>query len=233
MPFSDEAITSITFTIASQAQATPSYGDRQISVAVIRSNGESTYLCITMKLNQLFSKVMGADFHGVLPYPVSTIVIEKGKVLTDFNQVESNAYFLNSGVVEIEIQSYQTFKSIDFFFAGEFVCAYSSFLTQQPSDVRVVALTDCEAEVVSYSDLQKAYGQSLLANHMGRIMNEQAYLRKAQREKDFLTKTAEERYLELLKYHPDYVIQIPVNRIARYLGIHPESLSRIRKKLNS
>ena len=64
-------------------------------------------------------------------------------------------------------------------------------------------------------------------------MNEQAYLRKVQREKDFLTKTAEERYNDLLKTHPDYIIQIPVNKIARYLGIHPESLSRIRKKLNS
>jgi len=176
---------------------------------------------------------MGPDFDGVLPYPVSTMTIQKGKVLTDFNQVESSVYFLNSGVVEIEIQSYQTFKTIDFFFAGEFVCAYSSFLTQKPSDVRVVALTNCEAEVVRFSDLQNAYTKSLLANFMGRIMNEQAYLRKAQRVKDFLTKTAEERYFELLKYHPDYIIQIPVYKIARYLGIHPESLSRIRKKMIS
>jgi len=176
---------------------------------------------------------MGADFDGVLPYPVTNMVIKKGQVLTDFGEVESKTYFLNAGVVEIAIPSYQTFKTLDFFFTGEFVCAYSSFLTQQPSDVRVVALTDCEAEVVSYADLQSAYSQSLLANYVGRIINEQAYLRKAQREKDLLTKTAEERYTELLRIHPDYIVQIPVNKIARYLGIHPESLSRIRKKLSS
>jgi CRP-like cAMP-binding protein len=176
---------------------------------------------------------MGSSFDGALPYPVSIVKIKKGQVLTDIGQVESRAYFLNSGVVEIEIQSYQTLKTIDFFFAGEFVCAYTSFLMQQPSDVRVAALTDCEAEVVSYVDLQQSYGQSFLANYVGRIMNEQAYLRKAQREKDLLTKTAEERYNELLIKHPDYIIQLPVNKIARYLGIHPESLSRIRKKLNS
>jgi CRP-like cAMP-binding protein len=186
-----------------------------------------------MKLNQLFSKFLGDDFDGMLPYPVSNMLIKKGQVLTDFGQVESNAYFLNSGVVEIGILSYQTLKTLDFFFAGEFVCAYTSFLTRQPSDVRVVALTDCQAEVVSHHDLQRSYSQSLVANYVGRIMNEQAYLRKAQREKDFLTKTAEERYTELLKVHPDYIIQIPVNKIARYLGIHPESLSRIRKKLSS
>jgi CRP-like cAMP-binding protein len=186
-----------------------------------------------MKLSQLFSKFMGSDFDGVLPYPVSLVKIKKGQVLTDFDQVESNAYFLNAGMVEIEIPSYQTLKTLDFFFEGEFVCAYTSFLTQQPSDVRVVALTACEAEVVSYHDLQRTYGQSPMANYVGRIMNEQAYLRKAQREKDLLTKTAEERYNDLLKKHPEYIVQLPVNKIARYLGIHPESLSRIRKKLNS
>lgn len=191
------------------------------------------YLCYDMKLSQLFSKFLGADFHGVLPYPVVEMRIKKGQILTDFNQVESHTYFLNSGMVEIAIPSYQTFKTLDFFFAGEFVCAYTSFLTRQPSDVRVVALTDCEAEVVNYDDLQTAYAQSPAANYVGRIINERAYLRRVKREKDFLTKTAEERYLELLKSHPAYITQIPVNKIARYLGIHPESLSRIRKKINS
>jgi CRP-like cAMP-binding protein len=186
-----------------------------------------------MTLNQLFSNVLGPAFDGTLPYPTTSLKIKKGQVLTDFGQVESNTYFLRTGLVELSIKSYQTLKTIDFFFAGEFVCAYTSFLTQQPSDVRVTALSDGEAEVVRYHDLQQAYRTSSIANLVGRVINEQAYLRKAQREKDFLTKTAEERYRELISGHPEYVAQIPVNKIARYLGIHPESLSRIRKKLNS
>ena len=68
---------------------------------------------------------------------------------------------------------------------------------------------------------------------MGRILTERAYMRKAQREKDLLSKTAEERYADLLSTRGEYVAQIPVNKLAKYLGIHPESLSRIRKKLNS
>jgi CRP-like cAMP-binding protein len=186
-----------------------------------------------MTLSQLFSKVLGPDFDGALPYPTTILKIRKGQVLTDFDQVESNTYFLRAGLVELSIMSYQTLKTIDFFFAGEFVCAYTSFLTQQPSDVRVVVVADGEAEVVRYQDLQQAYKTSSTANFVGRIINEQAYLRKAKREKDFLTKTAEERYQELISQHPEYVMQIPVNKIARYLGIHPESLSRIRKNLTS
>lgn len=186
-----------------------------------------------MTLHELFSKVHGSDFDGNLPYPITSLKIAKGQVLLDFGQVESRIYFLQSGLVELSIKSYQTLKTVDFFFAGEFVCAYTSFLLQQPSDVRVVALTDCEAQVIRYEDLQQAYRVSPTANYVGRVMNEQAYLRKAQREKDFLTKTAEERYQELIRIHPQYVSQIPVNKIARFLGIHPESLSRIRKKLSS
>ncbi|WPP51935.1 cyclic nucleotide-binding domain-containing protein [Catalinimonas niigatensis] len=48
-----------------------------------------------------------------------------------------------------------------------------------------------------------------------------------------LSKTTEERYAELLRLHKEYVAKIPVNKIAGYLGIHPKSLSRIRKKMNS
>ncbi len=186
-----------------------------------------------MTLKQLFSEVLGADFDGNLPYPTATLKIKKGQVLTDLGQIESNAYFLTTGLVELSIKSYQTLKTVDFFFGGEFVCAYTSFLTQQPSDVRVVVLADGEAEVVRYQDLQQAYRVSASANFVGRVINEQAYLRKAQREKDFLTKTADERYQELIGQRPEYVAQMPVNKIARYLGIHPESLSRIRKTLSS
>lgn len=53
------------------------------------------------------------------------------------------------------------------------------------------------------------------------------------REKDFLTKSAEQRYQALIAQRPDLIAQVPVHKIAKYLGIHPESLSRIRKQLAS
>jgi len=48
-----------------------------------------------------------------------------------------------------------------------------------------------------------------------------------------LTKSAQERYDELLSKRPDLIRLVPVNKIAKYLGIHPESLSRLRKNLFS
>ena len=120
-----------------------------------------------------------------------------------------------------------------FFFANEMVCGFTSFLTQFPADVQIIALMDCEMEIINREDLMKAYEFSLDANKFGRILTEQAYIIKSNREKNFLTKTAEERYSEMFIKNPDYIFNIPVNKIAKYLGIHPESLSRIRKKINS
>ncbi|MES2851237.1 MAG: Crp/Fnr family transcriptional regulator [Bacteroidota bacterium] len=173
-----------------------------------------------------------ADDTG-LPYPVSKTFFSKGSIITKYGEVEKAVYLLNSGILEMTIKSYMTEKVIDFFFSNEMFTSLTSFLTQHPSDVQIKALTDCEVEMIAKYDLDKAYVSSLEANQLGRILTEQAYIKKAQREKDFLSKTAEERYAEMFTTHSQYLSQVPVNKIAKYLGIHPESLSRIRKKINS
>ena len=122
-------------------------------------------------------------------------------------------------------------KILDFFFPGEFFCAYTSLLTQQPADVQLTALLPCTLEVLRRADLLAAYQTSLLANQLGRVATEQLYLRKVKREKEFLTRSAEERYADLLHQQPTLIEFLPVDKIARYLGIHPNSLSRIRRKL--
>ena len=168
-----------------------------------------------------------------LPFGVQPIQFKKGDIITDYDQTERQVYFINEGIVELTIKSYMTEKIIDFFFSHEMFCALTSFLTQTPSDVRITALTDCTMECVEYTELIQAYQHSLTANQFGRIITEQGYIRKSNREKDFLSKTAEERYQKMFQTHHKYLNQIPVNKIARYLGIHPESLSRIRAKLKS
>lgn len=168
-----------------------------------------------------------------LPFPVEKIIFRKGDIVTEYNQIENSVYFMNDGIVEMTIKSYVSEKVIDFFFENEMFCGFTSFLTQKPTDVKITALIDCEIERLRREDLQKAYEHSLEANRFGRILTEQGYLRKSNREKELLTKTAEEKYQEMLHTHSKYISYIPVNKIAKYLGIHPESLSRIRKKMNS
>ena len=188
-----------------------------------------------MLFREFYSSVLNISIgsNEELPFPIKTIHLKKGERITEYGQIENNVYFINSGIVEMAIKSYMTEKIIDFFFETELVCGYTSFLDQLPSDVRITTLVDCELETFVRGDLSIAYETSFEANKFGRILTEHAYVRKSNREKSLLTKTAEERYAEMFETHAQYITQIPVNKIAKYLGIHPESLSRIRKNLNS
>jgi CRP-like cAMP-binding protein len=165
-----------------------------------------------------------------LPFNVTKKTFKKGDVVTSYGQIERSAYFLISGLIEITVLKDIEEKIVEFFLPGCFFGSYTSFLSQQPSDVQVSALSDCEAEVIDYDELQKAYQTSLIANQLGRLATESIFIISTKREKDFLTKSAQERYDELLSKRPDLIRLVPVHKIARYLGIHPESLSRLRKK---
>jgi CRP-like cAMP-binding protein len=154
---------------------------------------------------------------------------KKGDIITDYGKVEKKLYFINEGFVQITMLHDGEEKIIDFFFQDTFVCAFSSFLKQEPSDARITALVDCKMEVIHYNDLQEAYKTSLVANRLGRLLTEQIYMVKAKREKDFLLKSAQERYHDLIALRPDIPKLIPINKIAKYLGVKPESLSRIRR----
>lgn len=181
-----------------------------------------------------YNTVLNTSFtYNTLPFPITSMHVKKGTSLTAYGQVEDSLYFMNKGIVEMTIKSYMTEKIIDFFFESEMFCGYTSFLDQLPTDVQITTLMDSDIEVLKRKDLIPVYEYSLEANKFGRICTEHGYIRKSNREKNLLTKTAEERYSELFQSHSQYISHIPVNKIAKYLGIHPESLSRIRKKLNS
>jgi CRP-like cAMP-binding protein len=168
-----------------------------------------------------------------LPFPTLLKTVPKNTILTHYESIEQNAYFLISGIVKISMISNDGHERVlEFFFPNSFFSAYTSFLTQQPSNVEIETLTECEVEIIKHHDINEAYKTSLLANKLGRVVTEHYYINKTNREKDFLTKSAIERYKNLIENRPELVQQIPVQLIAKYLGIEPESLSRIRKTLS-
>ena len=188
-----------------------------------------------MTFLDLYNNILNenASSYNEIPFLVSKKFYKKNTVLTKYGDIEQHVYFINQGVLELKIESHTSEKFLDFYFPNEITTSYTSFLRQIPSDAEMTTLADCELEVITYENIQSAYKVSLKANQFGRLVTEHAYMQKAQREKDLLSKTAEERYSELFRLHKEYVVKIPVNKIAGFLGIHPESLSRIRKKINS
>lgn len=168
-------------------------------------------------------------YNGELPFTISTKVYPKDFCLISPGDIEKNINFLISGIVETRIIKKDGSERItEFFYPNNFFCSLSSFITQNPTNVYMTCLTDCVIESISYEEYNAALETSLITNKLGRKVAEHSYLLRIKREKDMLTKTASERYIDLMKSRPEVIQEIPLAKIAKYLGIDPRSLSRIR-----
>lgn len=122
-------------------------------------------------------------------------------------------------------------KNVFFFSKGGFISAYKSFVNQIPCQFYTEALTDARILCINIKSLNDLYKQSHEWEHFGRLTAEFVASIVTQRVESFLLKSPEERYLDLIKAHPELCNEIPLYHISSYLGIQGPSLSRIRKRL--
>lgn len=116
-----------------------------------------------------------------------------------------------------------------FTFEGSFATAYSSFITQQETVENICAITDAELFVIPKSAIEQFEKNSVNWLRLTKMIAEQEFLKMEQRVFTLLKESAENRYAELMEKHPDYLMLIPLNQLASYLGITQRHLSRIRR----
>jgi CRP-like cAMP-binding protein len=112
------------------------------------------------------------------------------------------------------------------------VCSFTSFLSRKPSFEIIQFLEDTELLVLNYDQLNLLYEKSPAIQRLGRLMAEHNYVLSMERIYSLQHLPAVERYTNMLKIYPGLLNQIPHHFIASYLGITPESLSRIRKDVS-
>lgn len=159
-----------------------------------------------------------------ISYPKNSIIIERGKI-------ENYLSFIQEGVVRFNIPGVDHDLTFDFGFADSFVSAYDSFITQSPSSYNIEAMSNCTLWCISKNDLEIIYAQTDIGDRIGRIIAENIYLNKMKREISLLQNSAKQRYLDLLQEKPQLVQNIPLKYLASYIGIKPQSLSRLRKTI--
>ncbi|WP_377470488.1 Crp/Fnr family transcriptional regulator [Pontibacter silvestris] len=122
-------------------------------------------------------------------------------------------------------------KNIFFFSEGQFIVSFRSFIYQHPCNYYIEALEDAEILYVPYQDLQNLYLNHKPWERFGRILAEHFFNQSQGRAEDLLFLTHEQRYLNLLKEHPNIVQRVASFHIASFLGIKNQSLSRIKKRI--
>ena len=152
---------------------------------------------------------------------------EPGIVCKDIGFIVKGAvryYYIKDGE---EITGYFSFES-------EYVSSYKSYLTQTPSLSYIQALEDTELIIITHKNMQLMLANPMLAYKMerfGRLVAEHYLICYEDRVSSFVTKTPEERYLDLLSTGREILQRMPQHYIAHFLGITPVSLSRIRKRI--
>lgn len=167
-----------------------------------------------------------------LPFKVSRKTYKKGDIITDYGVIEMSGYFILEGIVETEcFTNSEEIRIQDFTFPNQFVSSYVSFITRLPSKTRITALTDVSVEVVEFNEINKLYETSIFVNQLSRKIAEFKFVQKSTRELELLSLSPEEKYAQLLSDQADFINQIPSKKLALYLGVQPESLSRIKRRL--
>lgn len=116
--------------------------------------------------------------------------------------------------------------------SGEFINDYESFISQEKSKLYIECIEDGEAIFLNREGLYKLYDTSFYWNKFGRMAVEQVYINSKQRAEELLVLSPEERYLLLMNRQPDFFNKFPLKHIASYMGITPQSLSRIRNRIS-
>lgn len=157
-------------------------------------------------------------------------VFKKGEHLLQAGNVCRYVTFIETGLVRYYFNSDGEERTNYFNKEGEFVCVYTSFLPQIPSDINIQALEDTIIFVISFNDIQELYRAVEHGERFGRLAIEQVYLNAINQIGSLYTDPPEVRYSKFLSNFRDIAQRIPQYYIASYVGIKPQSLSRIRKR---
>ncbi|MFN8355622.1 MAG: Crp/Fnr family transcriptional regulator [Spirosomataceae bacterium] len=185
-------------------------------------------------LRTIFSKIVQLEEEDWAYYEqfIEHVSFPKKAFLTKAGEVENYVYFILSGIVRNYFVRDQREVCMEFGFERHLMSSYASFVSRKASVLNLQALTQVRACRISYENLESVYSVSQKNERLGRLVAERLFAKRFDREMQLLSMSAEEKYQHLLKTQPELIRKIPVKDIASYLGIHPESLSRIRRKLH-
>ncbi len=164
-----------------------------------------------------------------------TILIKeykKGTVLLREGETSQEAYFVVEGCVRQYYLVDGEEKTTNFFTEGQWVVAVKSMSQGIPADHYIDCSTDTKLVVGNRTKEESLYKNFPRLESISRKVMEQVFAEQQEFIAIYHTSSPEQRYLKLLKSRPDLFRLIPQYQIASYIGVKPESLSRIRKRIS-
>lgn len=149
------------------------------------------------------------------------------------SKVPQNLYFINEGYLRLFYYDDNGDEvTTNLSSPTDFITSFLCFINQEKAKDNLECITDCELLKISKQKMLDLIANSESFKNFSLIIFQQAIAATQIRANDLATLTAEIKYKKLLTERPQLIQNIPLQYIASYLGIKPQSLSRIRNQLN-
>ncbi|MEL4307867.1 Crp/Fnr family transcriptional regulator [Joostella sp. CR20] len=183
-------------------------------------NHVSEYISLTSEEKKLFFSLLS---------PVS---LQKKEVLIKIDEEVTAQYFVVEGCLKAyELDAQGQEHVIQFAIEDWWISDFKAFYKQQPAQLYIEALEDTKLLKITKENLERLFLEIPKFDRFFRIKLTNAFLAMQDRILGALDKDSLARYLDFLKTYPNIEQRVPNYLIANYLGIQPESLSRLRRKL--
>jgi len=162
------------------------------------------------------------------------VLFPKNRVIETNGKVPQYLYFVVAGFVRLFHYSATVDEVTTHINCPPgFITSYFNFINQTKSDENVECVTDCELLRISKKNLDLVINESPAFKDFSIYVFQHSIVYNETRAKELGTLTAEQRYKKLIENYPGILQNVPVQYIASFLGMKPESLSRIRRKIIS
>lgn len=159
--------------------------------------------------------------------------IKKKKNLLNEGDSGNMMYYLNEGLFRYYIfDDSGNEHTIDLIAQNNWFGDAEAFLSRQPAGINIEAIEDCQVFALSYEDLHRFYDEIPMFERAVRKIIERYFVKALQRGKKVNRAgySAQERYQEFLRSQPKLGNRVPAIYLSSYLGITPETLSRLRSQ---
>jgi CRP-like cAMP-binding protein len=157
--------------------------------------------------------------------------LSRGEHFLSAGEVCQQVGYIVKGIVYYGVNTDGNEVIHNFASEGNFVSNYDSLIRRVVSVKDIVALEDTTMLVIAAQQLEQFYAGVREGERFGRLLMEEVYTNAIKQILSFYNCDPETRYIEFIRQHPGLVQRIPQYYIASYVGIKPQSLSRIRKRI--
>ncbi|MBS1772406.1 MAG: Crp/Fnr family transcriptional regulator [Bacteroidetes bacterium] len=158
--------------------------------------------------------------------------LQKGQFFLESGKVDQYIGFINKGLVRYFVYKNDEEATFEFTKEGEFIADYQSFTNKVPSVQNIQAIEDCELLIINNNDLQRIFNTAKHGNLLGRIIIEHRFDVMVTQLLSIYMHSHEERYKKFIESYSELSQRIPQYLIASYVGVKPQSLSRMRSRFS-